>query len=179
MEPVEMTFQEPSRFSLAGNDSQASWDTLWTNQFGLGYQHFGPFGFRSLSGMYHALHCLWTMQLDLASTDHSSKPATSHFSHCLFLLRQYFLCNADPTLESGDFTKRNFATDRVGETRTCRDWNAARDWIDDEFKSWLRTQGFKADDEELAQLRQAVNDIGDIPRFAVYDSPESAPEPES
>jgi len=168
IEPVEMTFHESSRFGLTSNDSKASWDTVWSNQFGLGYQHFGPFGYRSLSGMYHALHCLWTMELDLDNPNHSTGPARTHFSHCLFLIRQYFLCNADPALEKGDFTQRNFTADRVGETRVCRDWDAVADWVNDEFKSWLQTQGLKGDEEELTELRKMVDEIGDSPRFGMH-----------
>jgi hypothetical protein len=56
-------------------------------------------------------------------------------------LRQLFLCNADMALEEGDFTKRNFTIDRVGDTRTCRDWSMVADWVDVRFDDWFRSNG--------------------------------------
>ncbi|THV07186.1 hypothetical protein K435DRAFT_581864, partial [Dendrothele bispora CBS 962.96] len=49
--------------------------------------------------------------------------------HCLMYLRQIFLCNADLTLEDGDFTGKNYTTQRIADTRKCRDWSTVARWV--------------------------------------------------
>jgi len=163
--PAQMTFQDSVRYDFTPtgpstlNEAHYSWDTLFTNQMGIGFQHIGPFRFKTLSAKHHTLHCLWTMSLDFDKGDHLTNPAP-HFFHCLFLLRQYLLCNADSTLEHGDFTKRNYETDRVGETRTCRDWSASAKWVDDELIEWLRSMGIDSS-ESIGNLQMLGNHLSD------------------
>ncbi|KAE9388841.1 hypothetical protein BT96DRAFT_890325 [Gymnopus androsaceus JB14] len=133
---VEMTFQESSRFSLNDPANKANWDTLITNQFGTGFQHLGPYHFRHISGAYHSLHCVYSMQEDFDKPDHLHHPS-HHFIHCLMYFRQIFLCNADLTLEAGDFMHRNLTSDRMGQTRKCRDWSTVAKWVDDNTKLWF------------------------------------------
>ena len=141
---VEMTFHETSRFSLSSNDSTANWETLFTNQFGTGFQHLGPYHFRFISGAYHALHCLYKAQLALDKPDHLEDP-DHHFAHCLIYWRQLFLCNADLTLEDGDFMRRNLTTDRIGPTRRCRDWSTVAAWVNENSREWARYNGVELD----------------------------------
>ncbi|KAJ7077409.1 hypothetical protein B0H15DRAFT_789719, partial [Mycena belliarum] len=134
---VEMTFQESRRFGLSDADSKKNWGTLFnTNSFGLGVQHLGPYHFRYVTSAYHSLHCLYTMRKDFDQPNHNSN-ASFHFVHCITYLRQMFLCNADMTLEDGDFMMRNFTTDRVGETRECRDWWKVSAWVNENNRKWL------------------------------------------
>ena len=138
---VEMTFQETVRMDLqGGNDSKANWETLLTNQFGIGFQHFGAYNFRFISAAYHSLHCLYTAQEDFERPDHAGNPS-HHFNHCLIYMWQLFLCNADMTLEEGDFLTRNYTTERVGTTRKCRDWTTVADYVDKNNKDWLTFNG--------------------------------------
>ncbi|KAJ6612713.1 hypothetical protein B0H10DRAFT_286441 [Mycena sp. CBHHK59/15] len=139
---VEMTFQESARFGLSNSDaeSQKNWETLVTNQFGVGFQHLGPYRLRYISGAYHSLHCIYTMQLDLNNSNHTEHPS-HHFTHCLMYFRQIFMCNADLTLEDGDFLKKNYTTDRSGQTRKCRDWWKVADWVKENSKEWLEFNG--------------------------------------
>ncbi|KAJ7077411.1 hypothetical protein B0H15DRAFT_789717, partial [Mycena belliarum] len=137
---VEMTFQESARFRLSDAESQKNWATLLTNQFGVGFQHLGPYNFRYISGAYHSLHCIYTMQLDFDKPNHVENPS-HHFTHCLMYFRQIFLCNADLTLEEGDFFKKNYTADRVGQTRNCRDWWKVAEWVDRNNKEWADYNG--------------------------------------
>lgn len=140
---VLSTFQESSRFSMSPDeDSNANWKTLFTNQFGIGFQHLGPYHFRFVSGAYHALHCLYSMHEDYEKPNHTTEPS-HHFGHCLMYLRQVFLCNADTTLEDGDFLRKNLTSNRVGETRVCRDWTHVSTWVNDEFRRWAEYNGIK------------------------------------
>jgi hypothetical protein len=135
---AEMTFHEVSQFSLDATPThKGNWQTLYTNQFGIGFQHLGPFHWRYISEEYHGLHCLYTMQRDFDTPDHANHPS-GHLIHCIFYLRQLFLCNADMTLEEGDILQRNFTMDRIGETRVCRDWDHIAKWVNDDFDGWLK-----------------------------------------
>ncbi|KAG7098813.1 hypothetical protein E1B28_000718 [Marasmius oreades] len=134
---VEMTFQESARFGLSDPDSKKNWGVLFnTNSFGLGVQHLGTYHFRYVSSAYHALHCLYTMQLDFDKPNHVKEPS-SHFVHCMSYLRQIFTCNADMTLEDGDFMRRNLTTDRVSDTRKCRDWRTVKEWVNQNNNEWF------------------------------------------
>ena len=75
---------------------------------------------------------------------HLEKP-DGHFIHCLIYMRQLFLCNADMTLEAGDFMTRNLTTDRVGETRRCRDWSTVAAWVDENSREWAEYNGVSLD----------------------------------
>jgi len=145
---VEMTFQESSRFLLDAN-SKDNWDTLIYNQFGIGFQHLGPYNFRHISGAYHSLHCVYSMWEDFDKPNHLTDPS-HHLIHCLMYFRQIFLCNADMTLEDGDFMKRNYTTTRTADTRKCRDWSTVAKWVDNNSRDWLRFNGIEVDELPLA-----------------------------
>ncbi|KAI0060424.1 hypothetical protein BV25DRAFT_960899 [Artomyces pyxidatus] len=137
---VEMTFQESARFTLSDNDSKPNWETLFTNQFGLGFTHLPPYYFRTIAGAYHSLHCVYSLQEDFDKPDHAHNPS-HHAIHCLMYMRQIFQCYADGTLEEGDFMTRNLTLDRIGDTRQCRDWSKVAAWTDQNFKEWSDYNG--------------------------------------
>jgi len=136
---VEMQFHESSRFTFDTAEGVENWNTMWTNQAGIGFQHPPPYKFRAVSGQYHMLHCLNRMQIAFENPNHVD--VDEHFEHCLTYWRQSFLCKADMTLEMGDFMKRNLTIDRVGENRRCRDWRAVDDWVHQEYTEWVESVG--------------------------------------
>jgi len=146
---VEMTFQESARFILSDSSGKPNWDTLITNQFGIGFQHLGPYHYRYISGAYHSLHCLYSMQEDFDKLNHLEQPS-HHLIHCLMYFRQIFLCNADLTLEEGDFMAKNLTTDRIGGTRKCRDWTTVADWVSQNNREWLEYNGVSL--EEVSNM---------------------------
>nr|GAT49483.1 predicted protein [Mycena chlorophos] len=85
--------------------------------------------------MHLQLHCLQTFRDTLVDLN----PALSwgHLRHCVNYLRQRALCQADLTLEPGDFTKRDFTYDRTGATHTCGNWNALISKVDDNWNNWV------------------------------------------
>lgn len=83
--------------------------------------------------MYHQLHCVETMGQELIKTNKSHWP---HLQHCLNFLREIALCRPDLTLEAGDFTQRNFRTERMGATHVCRDWTTLHDIADTNWLGW-------------------------------------------
>lgn len=80
------------------------------------------------------------MQRDFDRPNHAGDPSF-HFVHCMTYLRQIFICNADMTLESGDFMQLNFTIDRVGQTRKCRDWWNVTAWINENNREWFMLNG--------------------------------------
>lgn len=142
---VEMTFQESMRFGLADNTSAPNWDTLVMNQFGIGFHHIGPFHHRYISAAYHALHCVYSMGRDMEKPNHLTD-TSHHLVHCMMYMRQLFMCNADATLEPGDFMARNLSIDRMGVTCQCRDWRTVAKWIDQNAVEWAKYNGVSAED---------------------------------
>lgn len=147
---VEMTFQESTRFVLSDDAAAPNWETLLTNQLGhgIGFTHLGPYHYRFISAAYHSLHCVFSMSEDFDKPDHWGHPS-HHLIHCLMYMRQIFLCNADVTLEEGDFMDRNFTLERIGVTRECRDWEAVAEWVDENVKEWAVYNNVSLDDLPL------------------------------
>lgn len=145
IDTVEMTFQESKRYDFEHPDAPGNWETLFTNHYGLGFAHLGAYNYRFISGAHHALHCVYTMTHDFSNPDHVAKPS-HHFIHCLTYIRQIALCNADMTLEPGDFMMRNLTVDRTGVTRSCKDWKRLGEWLNDNFKEWVTFNGLSLDD---------------------------------
>lgn len=137
---VEMTFYESTRYDLAYNNSIGNWQQLLENEYGMGFAHYGPFHHRYLSSAHHSLHCIHMFSTGIGSTDPDS---FWHWGHCLMYMRQAFICNADTTLEPGDFLQKNFTTDRTGATRQCRDWKMVDGWMIETFRKWLKFNGYE------------------------------------
>ena len=129
---VEMTFQESSRYALSSSRAIDNWQELDGNEYGVGYQFVGPYRHRYLSTVHHSLHCIHVLATDARQ---SSIP---HWEHCLMYIRQVFICNADVTLEPGDFLQRNLTFDRQGVTRQCKDWKMVDDWMNTKFRELLK-----------------------------------------
>lgn len=144
---VEMTLQESTRFMLDDDADKPNWETLITNQIGIGFNHLGPYHYRFISSAYHSLHCVFSMSEDFEKPDHWGNPS-HHLIHCLMYMRQMFLCNADTTLEEGDFMTKNFTLDRTIVTRECRDWESIAEWVDENFREWAAFNGVSLDDWE-------------------------------
>jgi hypothetical protein len=58
--------------------------------------------------MFHQLHCLRLFQAALTGQNDQG-----HAHHCLNYIRQWSLCQADLTLEAGDFTTQDFKRSKV------------------------------------------------------------------
>lgn len=87
--------------------------------------------------MFHELHCLRAIRNVIEKGwNNFTLPRQRHILHCYNYLRQYTLCSADATLEPGDFTKRNFTTERFGATHTCVDWEPSYKMAEDKWSEW-------------------------------------------
>lgn len=118
-----MTVEETVRFSMWDAEAQAEW---WsTSPPGDGGEQLGPNGRIFILSMFHELHCWRQFERTFRDPRLAAHPYfAGHIHHCLNYLRQCSLCQVDRTLEPGDFMTRNFTSDRVGATHTCKDWKA-------------------------------------------------------
>ncbi|KAK0210110.1 hypothetical protein DFS33DRAFT_1290726 [Desarmillaria ectypa] len=134
---VSLTLQESTHFSWNSpdNSTRAEFETL------LDYpslSYLGPNHRMTILSWFHNIHCIG--QIRAALINHDDAVATpGHFSHCLQYLRQTLLCGASDMLEKGDFLKRNFTVDRIGNDLMCYDWEQALATLDAErreFQGW-------------------------------------------
>ena len=122
-----MTLQESVHYGGNGSDITAAYPR------GAGRAIMGPDNRELLVSFYHQLHCIGELQLGLFDRD--SKEATPHhMKHCLDYLRQTILCDAQDTLEEGDFMRMNFKTQRIAGDVACWDWrliyeDLEHDWL--------------------------------------------------
>jgi hypothetical protein len=91
---------------------------------------------------YHQLHCVNNLRQFFIQLE--SRPATprekSHIGHCLSILRQAVLCDADTSL----YPTRHVALQGGGETyriagpvtHVCRDWTRVMQYVEANFQTW-------------------------------------------
>lgn len=129
--PIEMNIEESVHFSIK-YPAEAEEEWMKSEPYGRGVVRLGPDNRAFLVSMFHQLHCLHYMEGEIGVVDSERWP---HVQHCLNMLRQWILCQADLTLEEGSSMQRNFTVDRWSDTRICHDWEAVytqmrRNWID-------------------------------------------------
>ncbi|KAE9393405.1 hypothetical protein BT96DRAFT_924075 [Gymnopus androsaceus JB14] len=127
---VAMSAEETLHFA-ATDEAEDEWTPL--EPYGRGVVRQGPDQRAFLLSVFHQLHCLHYIEVELTSA--SDMAHWPHVQHCLNMIRQWVICEADVTLEQGFFARRNFTADRWGETYVCRDWEAVyaemkRNWIE-------------------------------------------------
>ncbi|PPR06715.1 hypothetical protein CVT24_013035 [Panaeolus cyanescens] len=138
LQPVGMTIQDSSRYQLNLTDySEKEWVTLIAWPHGSGRVHLGE-EYRLFNAVYfHQLHCVQIME-EAIQDRHYPLATSHHVGHCLHYLRQTLMCDADYTLEEGDFTKcyENYDLRKGGDTRVCRDWETLYDTITKRVREW-------------------------------------------
>lgn len=126
-----MNVEESMHYQVHGTEAIQEWDAL--DVLGLGSVTFGKDYRTFYLPVFHQLHCLKTFRkaLDEGSKFRGSK---EHMNHCFSYFRQWTMCDADLTLEPGDFMARNFTRDRTGMTHVCKAWDkvylqTAMNWV--------------------------------------------------
>ena len=133
---VKIVVEESVRYSVTNPEAEMEW--IWTGPVGDHDIRLGQDQHAFALPMYHQMHCLRIMRRSLSSGTYSQLHPIQqgHIHHCFNYLRHWTLCSADVTLEPGDFTKRNFTTERVGATHTCREWEPVYDMVNAGWDSW-------------------------------------------
>ncbi|TFK68842.1 hypothetical protein BDN72DRAFT_841320 [Pluteus cervinus] len=134
---VAMTLQESVRFELNTNNPllESEWGTITNYPKGWGRVHLGPDDRVFNVVFYHQLHCVRQLQRAILDRNNTIAPR-EHVGHCLNYLRQTFLCEANPSLEEGDFWERDYEVDRLGDTLVCKDWTKAYEELEKNFERW-------------------------------------------
>ncbi|KAE9388249.1 hypothetical protein BT96DRAFT_1074737 [Gymnopus androsaceus JB14] len=140
---VQMTYYESVHYMLNGSQPMdvAEWDTLSLLPEGFGRVRLGPESRTFVLTYYHQLHCLRGIQNSFLDPDdpHRFPSEPEHLHHCFNYLRQTLLCEAADSLEKGDFLKRNFSSERIGDTVVCRDWESMFDAAAKNHQDWKRS----------------------------------------
>ena len=136
---VMMEVEESVHYALTDPEAHEEW--LYGTPYGGGTYRVGTFNRTLVGTMFHQLHCIRTMHERLVEgnqggTDH-------HAQHCLRYLREEILCEANTTLEPGDFTTSNFTEKRSGAAYICRDWTQVYNEVEQNWAAWreLRIEG--------------------------------------
>lgn len=92
---------------------------------------------------YHNLHCVKQLRSSLEEF-RSSSPQSSpweHVQHCLLVLRDEIMCNADDTPRYSGYQPSQ--STGLGQMRMCRDWSALDEWARDKERSgcWRHIPG--------------------------------------
>ncbi|KAF2176821.1 hypothetical protein K469DRAFT_605769, partial [Zopfia rhizophila CBS 207.26] len=126
------------------NTTDAAWESLYP-KLGTFFTHAPAIPSRSTFSVFHQLHCLdgirhayWQAMnaaLDgkqLSEKDFLMMSSPSHVRHCIDLLRQGLMCNADRTIEVKDDKGGVLG---FGTTHHCVDWKELIRKID----KWQKT----------------------------------------
>lgn len=139
---VIMNVEESVYFDVRSPTSEEEW--MSTMPYGKGMLRLGQDHRMFAVTMFHELHCMRYIHGVLTAT---KTPLHAHLHHCLDYLRQMTLCDADLTLEAGDFMTRNFTEERGGSIHICRDWEAVYDEATMNWISWYKYR--KAHESEI------------------------------
>ncbi|TVY87753.1 Oxidase, partial [Lachnellula willkommii] len=135
---VRYTFEYNRTFAEASDSADRAWKDLFPLQNGyFTYPEIAPE--RSTLSVYHQLHCLngiregyWTVH-DLAVAGKKLNDNTlpmmispPHIRHCIDLLRQSLMCNADTTVEKKDEVAGG--VHGFGVQHRCKHWFQLVDW---------------------------------------------------
>ena len=132
---VRMSVEESVHYDVTLPEAALEW--LYTAPLGDNDVRLGPDRRLFAVAMFHELHCFRGIR-EALDGGLANLPALlqGHVNHCFNYLRQWTLCAADVTLEHGDFTQRNFTTQRVGATHTCVDWDPVYDMVGTNWHDW-------------------------------------------
>ena len=134
---VRMTVEESVHYGITQPEAEIEW--LYTAPLGDNDVRLGTERRLFAVAMFHELHCLRGIR-EALDGGLASLPALlqGHVNHCFNYLRQWTLCGADVTLEPGDFSQRNFTTERTGATHTCPDWEPVYEMVGANWFEWER-----------------------------------------
>ncbi|KAF8169234.1 hypothetical protein BJ912DRAFT_1048458 [Pholiota molesta] len=130
---VAMAVEESVHYDIESKASSYEWDEL--NPGGKASIRIGPEYHAAALPMSHQLHCIGNFKSELRDSS-SRSYGWEHVEHCTNIMRQWALCRADLTLESGDFMQRDFDWDRKGATHECLDWQDVYGALVSDWEAW-------------------------------------------
>lgn len=132
---VQTTIEETIHFNKSLEGGTSEWNYLFPP--GGGAFVMGKQDRAMINALYHQMHCVDGFSRHIRGTD---VRVWAHVRHCLEYLLAASLCQADATLEPGDFTAFDYSQSRPGEAHVCRDWEAQYSFLRENFVQYsLRT----------------------------------------
>lgn len=133
---VAMIVEESVHYSILDKEAQLEW--LYNSPPGTGSVRLGAENRTFFVSMFHELHCLRGLRASLAGDEGIFD--SSHMHHCFNYLRQLILCQADLTLEPGDFETRDLHQSLMGSTHICKDWETIYAYLTVNWDDWMISQ---------------------------------------
>ncbi|ESK90421.1 hypothetical protein Moror_13669 [Moniliophthora roreri MCA 2997] len=134
--PIRLTMEESVHYTIDSDPNITTEEWLYNSPYGSGTYRVGAYNRTFYISMFHYMHCIRRMHAAFMSVPGEGE--WHHLQHCFDTLRQAILCQADMTLEEGDFTKLDFKTERFGAQHVCRDWEAVYDEVERNWFKWRR-----------------------------------------
>ncbi|KAF9557471.1 hypothetical protein CPC08DRAFT_693189 [Agrocybe pediades] len=135
VDPVLLAVEESVHYDPAHFEASREWRVTEETRSRASVR-FNKQNQAAMLAMFHQLHCLRGFH-SLLSPNSEEKFGMHHSQHCANYLRLWALCDADLTLEPGDFVTRDFRWDRAGQVHTCRDWGQVYSEIDVNWNEWV------------------------------------------
>jgi len=119
LESLPMEFGDHLNYQLNGTVSEGGWIPFTPGELGifrLGSEYTG-----ANVVLFHQLHCIQILYRAFRSG--IEEDYYDHLQHCLFYLQHFSLCDADTSLEPGDFlAPQPFHQRNRSFTKQCADW---------------------------------------------------------
>ena len=147
---ISQTFHYDSNYGgRPSNETNAAWDSIFPAQGGF-FKHPELAPQRSALAVFHQLHCLngirhgYFLARDAAATGQGLDDETElsmssplHIRHCIDLLRQSIMCQADTTVEIVDETAGGVTG--FGTQHQCKNWDELIGWLG-RWQAWGRVE---------------------------------------
>jgi len=146
----------PKPWTALSGDNATQQDALWNKQTNydrgnialdddyakaMGLPRAQRFPWDSSKGIYlinayHNLHCVQTLRTAVVEFNNSTPQSSplGHVIHCLNVLRDEIICDADDTPRYTGFQPNQKSG--LGQVRMCRDWTQLEAWADDHTACW-------------------------------------------
>lgn len=131
-----MTVEESVHYGIAAPEAHLEW-LSFTALIGDGSVRLGHSHRVFFVSIIHQLHCLRSIWDAMGQGwMNMDEHARGHTHHCFNYLRDRILCQADTTLEPGEFTALNLSWRRSSGIKTCADWKPIFDYVWDNWVEW-------------------------------------------
>jgi hypothetical protein len=133
--PVQMMVEDSVRYRHPANEAGQEFAKGFPS--GQGAFPLAMKNHATFVAVYHQLDCIDTFGRALTTTNH--KAGWSRLQHCLNYLREVALCQADMTLEVGNFSERDFRIERQGVGQMC-DWETFQKAVQSNWVRWRKVR---------------------------------------
>jgi len=136
LDSVPMEFGDDLNHQLNGTVTHGDWIPFTPGE--LGVVRLGPEHTVANLVLFHQLHCIQILYSAFKSGIKESH--YDHLQHCLFYLQQLALCDADSSLEPGDFLSKVPGQHSGSFTKQCLDWKTVTTFQKSNSDDFIRFQ---------------------------------------